>query len=157
MRFKWIVVAISLASLGMMGCNPNAVNENAGAITGALAGGIIGNQLGKGSGNAFMTAVGAVIGYKVGSTTGQQIDEFNQSKLTNVMETSKPNQWRSWVHPRTQTVYRIKPGFIERVTVGDSSADCRPFQMILITGNETIRSSGYACKHDSYGWEYFSD
>lgn len=155
MRSKLIFTC--LAAVGLVGCNPNTINEDVGGITGAVAGGVIGNQFGDGTGKTLMTAVGAIIGHKIGSSAGAQLDEFNQEKFKNTMETTHPNHWKSWVNPNDQNTYRVRPGYAETVEVRGRATNCRPYQMVLITPNETVRSSGYACKHQQENWEFFKN
>ncbi|MBF13150.1 MAG: hypothetical protein CMF46_02165 [Legionellales bacterium] len=151
------ILYLTLGTLALTSCDPYTINEDVGGISGAIVGGVIGSQFGDGTGQAVMTGLGAVVGHKIGSSLGSQLDDFNQASLGEAMETVKPNHWESWVNPNDRKTYRVRPGYTEKLKVEGRSTNCRPYQLVQITPNETIRSSGYACRYQENNWRFFTN
>lgn len=68
------LVAITLASTLLVGCQSMGKNETAGTAIGGLGGALVGSQFGHGDGRLLGAAIGAAAGAFVGNQVGQNID-----------------------------------------------------------------------------------
>ena len=82
-----ISIVFSIATLLLLtGCNPT--KQDIGTLVGAGSGAFIGSQIGGGTGQLAAVAIGALLGGYIGGSIGQDMDELDQYKTQQALETS---------------------------------------------------------------------
>ena len=84
--------------LVVSGCS-NTSKEQQGAIAGSVLGGVVGHQFGKGNGKTAMTVIGAVVGGMIGGNVGRGLDQEDQRRINQSLETAPNNQKVAWDNP----------------------------------------------------------
>ena len=143
------LIAISVALVFLGACESNPSKENVGMVSGAVVGGLLGSQVGHGSGRAIATIGGAALGGYIGSRIGRNMDENDQRKAAQALESSPDNRASSWKNPNTGQSYSVTP----TRTYDSSNGPCRDFETTsTIDGkNETVH--GTACRQADGTWK----
>lgn len=151
---KMMCVALVAATAAGCAADPNAPNQNAGAVTGALAGGLLGALVGghRGSDRLAGAVIGAAAGGLLGSAIGASLDEQDrqaaEAAQMRALETGAPNAPVGWRSDHTPYYGTIVPGpyYVE------TGRRCRHFtHTIYIRGRpEVVR--GTACREPDGRW-----
>ena len=143
------LIAASLDALLLGACESNPSKEDIGMVSGAVLGGVIGHQIGGGSGNTIATIGGAALGGFVGSRIGRKMDQDDQRKAAQTLETSPDGHAGSWRNPNTGQSYAVTP----KRTYEGADGPCRDFETTTeIDGRkETVR--GTACRQPDGSWK----
>jgi surface antigen len=155
MSLKKLVVAVLLAAM-VAGCaaDPNAPNQNAGAVTGAIAGGVLGALVGghRGSDRLAGAVIGAAAGGLIGSAIGASLDEQDRQAAyaaeMQALESGAPDAPVGWRSDHTPYYGTIVPGpyYVQ------SGRRCRHFtHTIYINGRPEV-ARGTACRQPDGAW-----
>ena len=147
MSRRYLVVSLALL-LG--GCDSNPPSkENIGVATGAVLGGVLGNQVGHGGGRVLATIGGAALGGYIGGRVGRSMDENDQRKASQALETSPDNRASSWHNPNTGQSYSVTP----KRTYAGSSGPCRDFETMTDLDGRKETLHGTACRQPDGTWK----
>jgi surface antigen len=143
------LIAATLAALFLAACESNPSKEDIGMVSGAVLGGVIGHQIGGGSGNTIATIGGAALGGFIGSRIGRKMDQDDQRKAAQALETAPDQRASSWRNPNTGQAYSVTP----TRTYEGAAGPCRDFETTTeIDGRkETVR--GTACRQADGSWK----
>ncbi len=144
--FKSLVLAATIASVGLAGCsstNTQQENTGIGAVTGAVAGGLAGSLIGGGTGKAVAVVGGAIAGALIGGYIGHSMDSTDNNQMLAAMNNPK-GQSSTWVNQKTGTTYTVTPTS-NMITV-NGNPNCRRFYTTAIINGKKQSSSGVACQ-----------
>ena len=103
------IIAIMLTSTAILSGCAGASKEGKGAVVGSVIGGVVGHQLGGGRGKTAMTIIGAIAGGMIGGNIGRGLDQQDQQRVNQSLETAPNNQKVAWENPNTKTNYEFTP------------------------------------------------
>ena len=139
------LIAVTLSSsVVLTGCG-GVSNEQSHAIAGSVLGGVIGRQFGDGSGRDVMTIVGAVVGGMIGGNMGRGLDQQDQQRVSQTLETAPNYQKVAWNNPNTNTQYELTP-------VNGAGQQCRDYVMDAWIDGRMQQVKGRACKNEQGQW-----
>ncbi len=146
MRTK-ISIFLSIASLLLLtGCNPS--KQDIGTVVGAGSGAFIGSQIGGGTGQLAAVAIGALLGGYIGSSIGQDMDELDQYKTQQVLESSPTGSTVAWNNPDTDVDYSVT----STRTYESDSGPCRDYTTEAVIEGRAEIIHGTACRSDDGSW-----
>jgi surface antigen len=145
-----ITVLVSSSAL-LSGCT-NTSKEQQSAIAGSVLGGVVGHQFGKGSGRTAMTIIGAVAGGLIGGNIGRGLDQEDQRRVNQTLETAPDNQKVVWENPNTRTNYEFTPVNQYQGNVNGQATQCRDYVMDAWIDGRMQQVKGRACKNSSGQW-----
>jgi surface antigen len=123
--------------------------EDIGMATGAVLGGVIGHQFGSGGGQTVATIGGAALGAFLGSRIGRKMDQDDQKKTAQALETSREDSATTWRNPDTGQTYSVTPTH----TYQGAAGPCRHFRTVTqIDGHEEV-VQGTACRQPDGTWK----
>lgn len=146
-------VQISLFSTSLLllqGCQNNMDGEATGTIVGGLAGGLLGSQIGNGTGQILATVGGAIAGAVVGNAIGHSMDEADQMKFNQTLETGHSNKATTWTNPDDNATYTVTP---KPATIASNGQPCREYTFNATIGGKTKEVYGTACRDASGAWK----
>ena len=117
-----------------------------------MLGGVLGHQFGKGSGRTAMTIIGAVAGGLIGGNIGRGLDQEDQRRVSQTLETAPDNQKVVWENPNTRTNYEFTPVNQYQGNVNGQAAQCRDYVMDAWIDGRMQQVKGRACKNSSGQW-----
>ena len=139
------LLGLSLASTLMLG---GCTKQESGTAIGGVVGGALGNQFGKGAGNVAMTAVGAIAGAMIGGSIGQNMDDTDQLKAQQALESTRTNESSSWSNPDTGNRYTVTP----TRTYDSGGRNCRDYSTRAYIGGRQEVVHGTACRDSNGSW-----
>jgi len=146
MRTK-IFVFLSIVTLILLtGCNPT--KQDIGTLVGAGSGAFIGSQIGGGTGQLAAVAIGALLGGYIGGSIGQDMDELDQYKTQQVLESSPTGSTVAWNNPDTDVDYSVTP----TRTYESDSGPCRDYTTEAVIEGRAEIVHGTACRSDDGSW-----
>ena len=146
------LVALTLSSSVILsGCGASS-NEQTHTILGSVLGGAVGHQFGKGDGKNVMTVVGAVIGGMIGGNIGRGLDQRDQQKVNQTLETAPNYQKVAWNNQNTNTQYEFTPINKYEGNVNGSRTQCRDYVMDAWIDGRMQQVKGRACKNNQGQW-----
>lgn len=143
------LIAVSVAALMLGACESNPSKQDVGMVSGAVLGGVIGHQIGGGSGKALATIGGAALGGFIGSRIGRKMDEDDQRKATQALETSPDERATSWRNPNTGQSYSVTP----KRTHERADGPCRDFDTTTEIDGRKETVHGTACRQADGTWK----
>ncbi|HEX4045161.1 MAG TPA: RT0821/Lpp0805 family surface protein [Gammaproteobacteria bacterium] len=143
------VVAI-VVSASLVGCSNMGQDETVGVGAGAVAGGLLGSLVGGGTGKAVAVGVGIVAGALVGGAIGKSMDEADQAKMSQSLDSNSPTYW---TNNKTGAKYEVVPG--KWVTVNGNS-NCRNYYTIGYVNGKKEKIYGTACRNANGTWQNVS-
>ncbi len=146
-----MLVALFSSVFVLSGCS-NTSKERQGAIAGSVLGGIAGHQFGKGKGKRAMTVIGAVVGGMIGGNMGRQLDQEDQRRINQSLETSSNNQKVAWNNPKTNANYEFTPINKYEGKVNGQRTQCRDYVMDAWIDGRKQQVHGRACKNTRGQW-----
>nr|WP_299876383.1 glycine zipper 2TM domain-containing protein [uncultured Cocleimonas sp.] len=146
-----VFIAIFSSVFVLSGCS-NTSKESQGAIAGSVLGGVVGHQFGKGSGKTAMTVIGAVVGGMVGGNIGRGLDQEDQRRISQSLETTPDNQRVAWDNPNTKTNYEFTPINKYEGNVNGQQTQCRDYVMDAWIDGRKQQVHGRACKNSNGQW-----
>ena len=147
--FVTILIASSVALSGCAGTS----KEQSSVILGSVIGGAAGYQLGDGRGKRVATVLGAIAGGMIGGNIGRGLDQQDQRRVNQALETTPRNQKVAWNNTNTQTKYELTP-VTEKYqgNVNGKATQCRDYVMDAWIDGRTQQVNGRACKNSNGQW-----
>jgi len=142
-----VSVVFSLATLLFLtGCNPT--KQDIGTIVGAGSGAFIGSQIGGGTGQLAAVAIGTLLGGYLGSSIGQNMDELDQYRTQEVLESGSTGSTVAWNNPDSDIDYRVTP----TRTYESASGPCRDYTTEAVIDGRAEVVHGTACRGNDGSW-----
>jgi surface antigen len=144
--------AIAATVLVLGGCAGMPINnQQIGGVVGGIAGGVIGNQIGSGNGRTAATIIGTIGGYMLGGAVGKSMDQADQARMAQSLNSSPNGQTSQWVNPNTGNQYSVTPTrtYYSKANKGY----CREFDTKVLIGNVTHNAYGTACRQPDGSWK----
>jgi len=140
-------IVFGLATLLLLtGCNPS--KQDIGTVIGAGSGAFIGSQIGGGTGQLAAVAIGALLGGYLGSSIGQSMDELDQYKTQQVLESSPTGSTVAWNNPDSEIDYSVTP----TRTYESASGPCRDYTTEAVIDGRAEIVHGTACRGNDGSW-----
>ncbi len=140
-------IVFGLATLLLLtGCNPS--KQDIGTVIGAGSGAFIGSQIGGGTGQLAAVAIGALLGGYLGSSIGQSMDELDQYKTQQVLESSPTGSTVAWNNPDSEIDYNVTP----TRTYESASGPCRDYTTEAVIDGRAEIVHGTACRGNDGSW-----
>jgi len=148
MKRKHLVA--TLLALPLLGaCETAPSKADIGMATGAVLGGVLGHQVGSGSGRTIATVGGAALGAFLGSRIGRNMDQNDQRKTAEALESSPSDHPTTWRNPDSGQSFSVTP----TRTYASPSGPCRDFTTVTeIDGREEVVHST-ACRQPDGTWK----
>ncbi|MCH8262516.1 MAG: glycine zipper 2TM domain-containing protein [Proteobacteria bacterium] len=146
MKTKISIVFSVATFLLLTGCNPT--KQDIGTLVGAGSGAFIGSQIGSGTGQLAAVAIGALLGGYIGGSIGQDMDELDQYKTQQVLETSPTGSTVAWNNPDTNIDYSVTP----IRTYESASGPCRDYTTEAVIEGRAEIVHGTACRGSDGSW-----
>jgi len=147
-----LITIFMTSSAVLSGC-AGASREQTSTIIGSVLGGVAGAQFGKGKGRTAATVLGAIAGGMIGGNVGRGLDQQDQQRVNQSLETTPRNQKVAWNNPNTQTNYEFTP-VTEKYQghVNGQATQCRNYVMDAWIDGRMQQVNGKACKNSSGQW-----
>ena len=144
------LILVSAATLS--GCAGGS-KEQTSTIVGSVLGGAAGYQFGKGKGKRVATVLGAIAGGMIGGNVGRGLDQQDQRRVNQTLETAPVNQKVAWNNQNTNTNYEFTP-VTEKYqgNVNGQATQCRNYVMDAYIDGRMQQVNGRACKNSSGQW-----
>ncbi len=140
-------IIFGLATLLLLtGCNPS--KQDIGTVIGAGSGAFIGSQIGGGTGQLAAVAIGTLLGGYLGSSIGQSMDELDQYKTQQVLESSPTGSTVAWNNPDSEIDYSVTP----TRTYESASGPCRDYTTEAVIDGRAEIVHGTACRGNDGSW-----
>lgn len=141
-----------IIALSLVGC-ADITKQDVGVLTGGVVGGVIGSHVGGGAGRTACILGGSIIGAMIGGSVGKSMDELDQMKMNQALESNHCNQSSSWVNPDSGNRYSITP---KRTYSNDYGQPCREYTTTAIIGGKRQQIYGTACRTADGSWKVIS-
>jgi len=146
------LVALSLStSVFLSGC-AGASREQKQTIAGSVIGGALGHQFGKGKGKQTMAIIGAVAGGMIGGANARRMDQEDQQRVSQSLETAPNYRKVAWENPETKTNYEFTPVNTYEGNVNGRATTCRDYVMDAYIDGRMQQVNGRACKNSNGQW-----
>ena len=147
------LITITLASTAVLSGCAGSSNEQTSTIVGSVIGGAAGYQFGKGDGKKVATVLGAIAGGLIGGNVGRGLDQQDQQRVNQTLETAPRNQKVAWNNPTTKTNYEFTP-VTEKYqgNVNGQATQCRDYVMDVFIDGRMQQVNGRACKNNQGQW-----
>jgi len=143
-----ISIVVSLATLLLLtGCNPT--KQDIGTIVGAGSGAFIGSQIGGGTGQLAAVAIGTLLGGYLGSSIGKNMDELDQYKTQQALESSPTGSTVAWNNPDSDIDYSVTP----TKTYESAAGPCRDYTTEAVIEGKAEIVHGTACRENDGSWD----
>jgi surface antigen len=156
--FRMTALALVAATaLSACSSDPNAANQNAGAVAGAVTGGLLGAALGgRGGGRIAGAAIGAVAGGLIGSAIGAQLDERDRQLAyeaeMRALESGPPGAPVGWRGESSGYYGNVVPGpYYE-----SRGMRCRQYTHTVYINGRPQSARGTACRNPDGTWQAVS-
>jgi surface antigen len=143
-----MLIIIGVALMPLTGCQNK---QQAGTVAGAALGGILGSQVGAGKGRTAAIIGGAVLGALAGSEIGRQMDENDELKAQQTLETAPTGQTTTWRNPDTGAEFAMTP--TKTYKEPRTGQYCREYQTEVVVGGKTEHAYGTACRQPDGSWK----
>ena len=147
------LITIFMTSTAILSGCAGASREQTSTIIGSVLGGAAGHQFGKGDGKKVATILGAIAGGMIGGNIGRGLDQQDQQRVSQSLETTPRNQKVAWSNPNTQTDYEFTP-VTEKYqgNVNGQRTQCRDYVMDAWIDGRMQQINGRACKNSEGQW-----
>lgn len=140
---KTILAGILIAILSSCAANKATIGGVGGAGVGAIAGQAIGHS-------TEATLIGAAVGGGVGYLIGNEMDKYDQQKMTQTFEKGRSNHPVQWRNPDNGNSYTVTP---QPAYKDQSARNCRKARIeAVIDGRREVVNST-ACRNQFGEWE----
>ena len=146
MKTKLSIVFGIATLLLLTGCNPS--KQDIGTVIGAGSGAFIGSQIGGGTGQLAAVAIGTLLGGYLGSSIGQSMDELDQYKTQQALESSPTGSTLAWNNPDSDIDYSVTPTH----TYESASGPCRDYTTEAVIDGRADIVHGTACRGNDGSW-----
>ncbi|MEH6456869.1 MAG: glycine zipper 2TM domain-containing protein [Cocleimonas sp.] len=147
------LICIFMTSSAVLSGCAGASKEQSSTIIGSVLGGVAGAQFGKGNGRTAATLLGAIAGGMIGGNVGRGLDQQDQQRVSQTLETTPSNQKVVWNNPNTKTNYEFTP-VTEKYSgnVNGQATQCRDYVMDVFIDGRAQQVNGRACKNSNGQW-----
>ena len=147
-----LITIFMTSSAVLSGC-AGASKEQSSTIVGSVIGGVAGYQFGKGKGKKVATVLGAIAGGMIGGNVGRGLDQQDQQRVSQTLETAPRNQKVAWNNQNTNTNYEFTP-VTEKYdgNVNGQATQCRDYVMDVFIDGRMQQVNGRACRNNSGQW-----
>ena len=123
--------------------------QTIGTGVGGVVGGVLGSNVGDGRGRTTAIIGGTLIGAMLGGAVGKSMDEVDEMKARQALESQPTGQTYAWTNPDSGAQYAMTP----TRTFETQNRPCRDYTMqVNMDGQqETVR--GTACRNQFGEWE----
>jgi len=153
MMKTWIRWLCAPLALSLVACATPPKKAEIGTVLGGVGGGVLGAQVGGGAGRAAAIMAGAILGAIVGQQIGQSIDDTDELRAQQVLETNRTGQTSQWVNPDTGSTVIVTPTKTYQEPTGQY---CREYQTEVMVGGERQKAYGTACRQPDGSWKIVS-
>jgi surface antigen len=147
-------IAIGLTAgalaLAVAGCQTPPDKQQTGAVVGGVLGGVLGAQVGEGSGKTAAIIAGTLVGALIGGEIGKYMDQTDQLKAQQALETNKTGQVSSWHNPDTGRDVSFTP---TRTYQAAGDQYCREYTTTVTIGGKKESAFGTACRQPDGSWQ----
>jgi surface antigen len=135
--------------LVVAGC---ASRQETGRVVGGATGAVAGSQIGDGATRVAATLLGAAAGAALGDRIGNWLDERDEERAQDVLESTRTEHTERWQNPDTGAEWAMTP----TRTFREGERPCREFQSVVRVDGESHTIDGVACRTDDGEWEIFT-
>lgn len=146
------LIAIMLTSTAILNGCAGASKEQQSTIAGSVIGGVVGHQFGGGKGKTAMTIIGAIAGGMIGGNIGRGLDQQDQQRVNQSLETAPNYEKVAWENPNTRTNYEFTPTNKYDGNVNGQPTQCRDYVMDAWIDGRQQQVKGRACKNAQGQW-----
>lgn len=147
------LMSLILASSATLSGCAGASKEQSSTIVGSIIGGAAGYQFGKGKGKRVATVLGAIAGGMIGGNVGRGLDQQDQRRVNQTLETAPVNQKVAWNNQNTNTNYEFTPTTEKyQGNVNGQATQCRDYVMDAWIDGRMQQVNGRACKNGNGQW-----
>ncbi len=150
-----IVRALSLTalmSLSVAGCSTLMSNNSPAPVDTMSASGTTVNTV-----NNVPTTVnsntGVMMSGSLGGDVGKSMDDSDNTRVNQALESSKTNQPLTWTNPSSNTTYTVTP---TRTFTSPTGEPCRDFTASALVGGQTQQVYSTACRDSTGQWHVVS-
>jgi surface antigen len=150
-KIRSMIVAGLLPAVLLAACetSPENKNETAGTVIGAVVGGAVGSRFGGGGGQVAAAVAGAAAGGFIGHSIGKRMDDTDQMKARQALESTKTGESTSWRNPDTGGTYTVTPNRAYQTVQGP----CREYSLEGKVGDQAEKVYGTACRQNDGSWK----
>jgi len=147
------LITIFMTSSAILSGCAGASKEQTSTIVGSVLGGAAGYQFGKGKGKRVATVLGAIAGGMIGGNVGRGLDQQDQQRVSQTLESAPRNQKVVWNNSNTNTNYELTP-VTEKYqgNVNGQATQCRDYVMDAYIDGRMQQVNGRACKNNNGQW-----
>ena len=147
MNKTFVFVVAAIATLGLSGCitTSSSSNQDVSATTGPMLGDMASTTTTTSTTSSSHTTGSSVLGGPI----GKSMDNIDQLKLNQALESNRTNQTTSWSNPDNQNSYAVTP---TRTFTGASGEPCRDFTTAATVNGSRQTIYGTACRSSSGKW-----
>lgn len=150
MKSARVVSLAALMSLAVAGCTDFTSGS---APVQTPAGGTMAMQTTNTSTMQAATSSSTTIGGVLGGNVGKTMDDMDQVKVNQILESSKTNQTSNWTNTTTHTTYAATP---TRTFTSPTGEPCRDFTVTAVTNGQPETVYGTACRDSNAQWHVVS-
>lgn len=99
------------------------------------------------------TSSSTTIGGVLGGNVGKSMDDMDQVKVNQLLETSKTNQTSNWTNTATHTTFAATP---TRTFTSPTGEPCRDFTVTAVNNGQPETVYGTACRDGNGQWHVIS-
>jgi surface antigen len=149
-RIGSLLTTLLLAGLlAIGGCE---TRQETGRVVGGAAGAVAGSQVGDGATRVAAVLLGTALGAALGDRVGAWLDDEDEARAQNVLETNRTEETTSWTNPDTGADWAMTP----TRTFEDGTRPCREFETVVRVEDEAHVVDGVACRNDDGEWEIYT-
>ena len=146
MKATHVMAVLSMFLLSS--CMATTANKSQlGAAGGAGIGAIAGQAIGR---NTESTLLGAAVGGLLGYIVGNEMDKYDQQRLSQVYESAPSGQTTTWTNPDHGNQYQVTP---QPAYQNQNNQWCRKAEIIAIIDGKTERTYSTACRDMNGNWQ----
>ncbi|NNM58732.1 MAG: hypothetical protein HKM04_02850 [Legionellales bacterium] len=137
------------APVDTMNVNSTAVTPSAQTTTSTT----VTSTTGKPVGTTVANSASTMVGGSIGSNVGKAMDDSDNTRVNQVLETQKTGQTSAWTNANSNTSYTLTP---TRTYTSSTGEPCRDFTVSALISGKTQQVYGSACRDPSAQWHVIS-
>ena len=141
-----VVAGLSILAVTatLTACGPGGLsNQQGGTLTGGVLGGVLGSQVGRGDARTAAIIGATLLGGYLGSRVGRNMDQTDQMRLQQSMNSSQQSSW----HSSSGQNYSVSPN---KTYIASNGQMCRNFTLRDSSGT-TVNGTSCCTKLSSNG------
>lgn len=99
------------------------------------------------------SSTGVMMSGSLGGDVGKSMDDSDNTRVNQALESSKTNQTSTWTNPSSNTTYSVTP---TRTFTSPTGEPCRDFTVSALMGGQTQQVYGTSCRDSSGQWHVVS-